>query len=105
MKIIPVITEKSYRNASGDKKNSRLFTFFVDPRTNKFEIVKEIEKIFSVNVLKSQILNRKGKVKKFKNISGKMGLSSKIIVKLKAGQSIAAFELEEAGKETKKADK
>lgn len=99
------MTEKSYRNASGDKKNSRLFTFATDPRINKFELVKEIEKIFNVNILKSRIINQKGKIKKFKNISGKTGLSSKIIVKLKAGQSIAAFELEETGKETKKVDK
>ncbi|KKQ86845.1 MAG: 50S ribosomal protein L23 [Berkelbacteria bacterium GW2011_GWA2_38_9] len=102
MKLTPVITEKSYRHAAGDKKKSRLFTFSVDPTQNKFQIVKEIEKIFGVNVLKSQILNRRGKIKKFKNIFGKTSLDKRIIVKLKPGQSISAFELEETNKEAKK---
>lgn len=102
MKITPVITEKSYRNAAGDKKNSRLFTFSIDPTQNKLQVIKEIERIFAVNILKAQVLNRQGKVKKFKNINGKTSLDKRIIVKLKPGQSISAFELEETNKETKK---
>lgn len=102
MKITPVITEKSYRNAAGDKKNSRLFTFSIDATQNKLQVIKEIEKIFGVNILKAQVLNRRGKIKKFKNINGKTSLDKRIIVKLKPGQSISAFELEETNKETKK---
>lgn len=102
MKIIPVITEKSYRNASGDKKISRLFTFSIDPSNNKIQVIKKIEKIFGVDVLKSQVLNRRGKLKKFKNIYGKTSPDKRIIVKLKPGQSINVFELEEHNKENKK---
>ena len=105
MKILPVITEKSYRNAAPDKKNSRNFTFSVDIKLNQFQIVKEIEKIFGVDVVKSQIFIRKGKNKKYKNIYGKTSSDKRIIVSLKPGQSISAFELEDAEKESKKKDK
>ncbi|MDQ1398301.1 MAG: large subunit ribosomal protein, partial [Acidimicrobiaceae bacterium] len=55
----PVVSEKSYALL-----DQGVYTFVVRPDANKIEIRQAIEKIFNVNVVKVNTLNRKGKKKR-----------------------------------------
>ncbi len=79
----PHITEK---NTLISEKNQ--YTFIVDKNANKSEIKKEIERLYKVKVLSVNIINYKGKTKRFRNILKKEGAYKKAIVKVKDGQKI-----------------
>jgi len=64
----PVITEKSTILAEQGK-----YVFAVDQDATKTGVTKAIENIFSVKVTKVNMINVKGKTKRFK---GKMGVRS-----------------------------
>ncbi len=79
----PVITEKATILSEQNKT-----VFKVDKNANKKNIKKNIEKIFKVNVVKVNIINKKTKKKmKQGKLSTKTGYK-KAIVTLKKGQSI-----------------
>jgi len=105
MKIIPVITEKSYSIAAGDKKTARKFSFHIDNNINQIIAVKELEKIYKVNVIKSNTIKVKGKNKTVRRINGRTKDKRKLIVTLKPGQVIKAFEIEEKKENTKEKKK
>jgi large subunit ribosomal protein L23 len=65
--LSPVLTEKSY-NVTEDNKQS---VFKVASWANKIQVKKAVEKVFGVKVLNVNILNRKGKLKTFKNKPGR----------------------------------
>ena len=79
----PVITEKTTM-LSGDRK----YTFKVLPEASKDLVKKAIELVFGVKVQKVNILNQKGKTKRFKGIMGKRSDLKKAIVTLEKDQSI-----------------
>ncbi|MFT6943366.1 MAG: large subunit ribosomal protein L23 [Nitriliruptoraceae bacterium] len=79
----PVITEKSY-----GLMDSGMYTFVVDPRSNKTEIKIAIEKIFDVKVVKIATQNRRGKVKRRGYTTGKRPDIKRAIVTLAAGDEI-----------------
>jgi large subunit ribosomal protein L23 len=74
----PVITEKT--TILSDEQNK--FTFHVAYSAEKGSIKKAIEEIFQVKVKKVNIMNVKGKRKKFKGIIGKQSDKKKAIVTL-----------------------
>ena len=81
--LFPVVTEKS-TNLSVQNK----IVFKVPNKSNKKNLKKNIEKIFKVNVVKVNIINKKGKIKVVK---GKKILAKgykKAIITLKKGQNI-----------------
>ena len=79
----PVITEKATILSEQNKT-----VFKVDKNANKKNIKKNIEKIFKVNVVKVNIINKKTKKKmKQGKLSTKTGYK-KAVVTLKKGQSI-----------------
>jgi len=80
---VPVITEKS---TSLSKINQ--YVFMVHLKANKSSIKKVIEQIFSVNVKSINILNYKGKVKRFKGIIGHRSNVKKAIVCLDKNDKI-----------------
>ena len=81
--IRPIITEKATILSEQNKT-----VFKVHKRANKINIKKNIEKLFKVNVLKVNIINKKSKIKlKQGKLSKKTGYK-KAIVTLKKGQSI-----------------
>ena len=100
--IKPLVTEKSYRLSAGDKSICRQFTFLIDKSLNKFQAKKLIEETFSVNVLNCQTLNQKGILTYFRRQKGYSKDHKKVIVKLKAGQIIKSFEIEEKTNDEKK---
>ncbi|MFH1186808.1 MAG: 50S ribosomal protein L23 [Candidatus Levyibacteriota bacterium] len=88
--ISPIITEKSMSFAAKDK-----FTFRVSQGASKVKIKKEVEKRFSVNVVRVLIVVVKGKTKRSgsKRMERKTSNYKKAIVLLKQGQKISLFEL------------
>jgi len=81
--LSPVVTEKS-TNLSEQNK----VTFKVPFSSDKKSLKKNVEKIFKVNVIKINIINKKTRVKSIrgKNVS-KKGYK-KAIITLKKGQSV-----------------
>ena len=79
----PLITEKSTILSEMNK-----YTFVVDRRACKASVKNAVEKIFGVVVSKVNILNVKGKVKRFKGKLGKCADVKKAVVTIPAGYSI-----------------
>lgn len=80
----PRISEKSTRLA--DKHGQ--FVFTVDKRATKPEIKKAVEKMFEVEVASVQVVNVRGKVKRFSQTTGRRTGVKKAYVRLKPGQDI-----------------
>ena len=92
--IVPDTIIKEYRiteKAANLTANLNQYTFKVSSRANRIEVAKAVEKLFSVEVTKVNILNRKPKAKSDRSRKGKAGKTSgykKAIVSLKAGDTI-----------------
>ena len=81
--ISPFVTEKS-TNLS--EQNNIVFK--VPYRANKDNLKKNIEKIFKVNVIKINIINKKNRTKFTRGRKVKISGFKKAIITLKKGQSI-----------------
>ena len=81
--LSPVITEKS-TNLSEQNK----IVFKVNKNYNKNLIKKNIEKIFKVEVIKVNIINKKSKIKSTRGRKVKVSGFKKAVVTLKKGQNI-----------------
>ena len=81
--ISPNVTEKSTALSDFNK-----VVFKVDKGATKKSIIKSIEKIFKVNVIKINTINLKAKTKVIKNKKVFKPGIKKAIVTLKKGQSI-----------------
>ena len=81
--LAPVVTEKSTRLSEMNK-----IVFKVDRSINKTIVKKRIEKIFKVNVIKVNIVNKKNRTKIEKGKKVKVQGFKKAIVTLKKGQNI-----------------
>lgn len=75
-------------------EKTKYITFKVSNFSNKQNIKNAIEKIFKVKVMSINIINVKGKKKKFKNTIGKRPNYKKAMIKLKKGYEINFNELE-----------
>lgn len=84
----PIITEKT--NIQKDEHNQ--VTFEVDPRANRIEVRRAVEKIFNVRVESISTMHVKGKVKRRGRIMGKRRDWKKAIVTLMPGERIEFFE-------------
>lgn len=82
--LAPIVSEKS-TNAAEDSNH---FVFKVQKFATKLEIRKAVELMFSVEVDSVQVLNMKGKVKRFGRSLGKRSDWKKAYVKLKPGHDI-----------------
>jgi|TARA_B100000678_G_scaffold23615_1_gene17963 large subunit ribosomal protein L23 len=81
--ISPVVTEKS-TNLSEQNK----IVFKVSNKLNKIILKKNIEKIFKVNVIKVNIINKQPRKKIAKGKKVKIQGYKKAIITLKKGQNI-----------------
>lgn len=86
MKVLlgPVISEKSSVAADANRQ----YTFRVVKDASKREIAKAVEKLFEVGVETVQVVNVKGKQKRFGVIRGKRSDWKKAYVRLKPGSDI-----------------
>ncbi|SCN47555.1 LSU ribosomal protein L23p (L23Ae) [methanotrophic endosymbiont of Bathymodiolus azoricus (Menez Gwen)] len=80
----PVISEKSTVAA----ENQNRFVFKVASEATKLQVKKSVELMFNVEVEKVQLLNVKGKTKRFGRFMGKRSNWKKAYVKLKPGNDI-----------------
>ncbi|MBK50150.1 MAG: 50S ribosomal protein L23 [Chloroflexi bacterium] len=83
----PVVTEKS----TAMNQASR-YVFEVDTRANKMDVKNAVQSAFNVTVLKVNIMNIKGKKKRFGPKISKLPDRKKAIVTLSQGDSITIFE-------------
>lgn len=74
----PIISEKSNLVHERHKQ----FMFEVAPDATKKEIGEAVRKIFEVRVLSVQVLNRKGKRKRFRNVMGRQSSRRMAFVKI-----------------------
>ena len=81
--LFPVVTEKSTNLSELNK-----ITFKVPDGANKKNLKKNIEKIFKVNVIKVNIINKKSILKFTRGRNSRVKGFKKAIVTLKKGQSI-----------------
>jgi large subunit ribosomal protein L23 len=77
--LAPVISEKSYGLLEENK-----YTFVVAPHANKTEIKIAVEKVFGVQVVSVNTLNRQGKRKRTRTGYGKRKNTKRAIVTLTA---------------------
>lgn len=82
--ISPIVSEKSTRLA--DQGNQ--VAFEVRPDATKTEIKHAVELAFDVDVVRVQVANVRGKVKRFGRTPGARNSWKKAYVRLKAGQDI-----------------
>lgn len=83
----PIISEKSIMLAS-----TGTYMFDVPISANKMTIAESVHKNFKVDVTTVRISILKGKVKKFKGISGTRANRKRAFVTVKTGQKISVFE-------------
>ena len=79
----PLISEKSTYVSQFN-----YYVFKVSKKSTKPQIKQAVEKLFNVKVLSVNTLNQNGKIKKFRNISGKRPNFKKAFVKLAEGNTI-----------------
>ena len=79
----PIVTEKATKLSEFNK-----VVFEVAYKSNKNEIKGAVEKLFSVKVKSVNIINIKGKVKRFKGVLGKRNNIKKAVITLEEGNTI-----------------
>ena len=80
----PIVSEKSTMMAD---KNEQV-AFYVVPSATKQDVKAAVELMFNVKVDSVQVLNQKGKAKRFGRFMGKRNNTRKAYVCLQAGQQI-----------------
>ena len=83
----PIVTEKSTEMNQASK-----YVFEIDTRANKMDVKNAVQSAFDVTVLKVNIMNIKGKKKRFGPKIAKLPNRKKAIVTLSQGDSITIFE-------------
>ena len=81
--LSPVVTEKSTILSEQNK-----IIFIVPNKSNKKNLKKNIEKIFKINVVKINIINKQSRKKITRGKKVKIAGYKKAIITLKKGQSI-----------------
>jgi len=81
--LSPIVTEKSTNLSSQNK-----VSFKVPFSANKISLKKSVEKIFKVNVIKINIINKKSRIKITRGKKVRRKGYKKAIVTLKKGQNI-----------------
>ena len=84
----PLVTEKS--NIGREENN--LVTFAVDPRANKHDVRRAIEKLFDVNVIQVRTMRMPRKSRRVGKFQGRKPEWKKALVRLAEGQTIEFFE-------------
>ena len=84
----PLVTEKS----SIGREEQNLVTFAVDPRANKHDIQRAVERLFDVEVVNVHTMRMPRKTRRVGKHVGHKPEWKKAIVKLAEGQTIEFFE-------------
>lgn len=84
----PILTEKSSYQAD----TLHRYTFEVDRRANKLDVRRAVEEVFDVAVENVNIMNVRGKPRRFGRREGRTSDWKKAIVTLAPGDTISFFE-------------
>ena len=84
----PILTEKS----TDQRKTMNKYSFEVNVLCNKTEARRIIEKMFNVKVVKCNVINKIGKLKRYRATAGFKADRKKVIVTLAKGSKIDFFE-------------
>lgn len=87
----PVITEKALELKEASSDTRQLLTFRVDPRANKSEIKKAVERIFNVKVHSVRTANFHGKEVRRGRLVGRKSDWKKAFVTLKPGFTVGEY--------------
>lgn len=82
--LAPHISEKTAMAAEMEDRH----TFKVATTATKLEVRRAVEKLFDVKVKSVQIVNVRGKIKRFGQASGKRSSWKKAVVRLVEGQDL-----------------
>lgn len=85
--IQPVITEKTNEIRALNK-----YVFRIDRRANKDLVVRALQSMYDVEIVKCNIMNVRGKKKRTRYRTGMTPAWKKAVVTLKQGQSFPFFE-------------
>ncbi len=85
--LLPVISEKSYDLI----QETNTYTFIVDRGAGKEEIRRAVETLFDVPVLRVNTLNRKGKRKRTRFVTGRRADTKRAMVTLPSGHAVGIF--------------
>ncbi len=85
--IEPVLTEKS-----NVIRELGQYTFRVDPRAGKIQIMEAVRRMFNVHPVSCNVINVTSKPKRLRGRPGKTAEWKKAIVRLRAGETIKIFE-------------
>lgn len=83
----PIISEKSISQGAVNK-----YTFLVDSAATKATVASALSALFGIKVEAVNIINQRGKVKRFRRTVAKRSDRKKAVVTLKPGERIALFE-------------
>lgn len=83
----PVLSEKALVGFEAGK-----YAFYVHPKANRGQVKDAVEQVFSVDVVKINLLNVRGKIKSMGRHSGRRPERKKAVVTLKEGQRIQELE-------------
>ncbi|MDZ7800415.1 MAG: 50S ribosomal protein L23 [Trueperaceae bacterium] len=83
----PVLSEKAVSEIEAGK-----YAFFVHPGANRTQIKDAVETVFEVDVVKINLLNVPGKLKRMGRYQGRSPNRKKAVVTLAAGQKIQQLE-------------
>ena len=83
----PVMSEKAIMGIADNK-----YAFYVHPKANRSQVKNAIEQVFSVSVVKINMVTVRGKVKSLGRHAGRRPGRKKAIVTLQEGQRIQELE-------------
>jgi large subunit ribosomal protein L23 len=85
--LAPVLSEKAVTEIQNGK-----YQFYVHPNANRTQIKEAVQRVFSVDVVKVNLQNRRGKEKRMGRHAGRAPKRKKAIVTLAAGETIQQLE-------------
>jgi len=88
------VIKKMLRTEKGTsmREQSNQYNFEVNPKANRIEVKKAVEKIFKVNVLAVRVINVHGKLKRVGKVMGKRSDWKKAVVTLAPDNRIESIQ-------------
>ena len=86
--IQPLLTEK----VTAMREANNTVSFLVHPNANRVQIKHAVETLLKVKVVRVNVLNVQGKIKRLGRFSGKRSNWKKAFVKLKEGEKLELYE-------------
>lgn len=86
--VQPLLTEK----ITGLREKTNTVGFLVHPEANRVQVKQAVETLLKVKVVKVNLMNVRGKVKRLGRFSGKRSDWKKAFVTLKEGEKLEMYE-------------